>query len=186
MKLRGPVLAVDDARTVDTSNGTTDLAEVEMKPDGGSGDPVTVTLWGKWTETAAVLEPEMELLVVDPETDEYRGETQYATGRETFVVVEPAFLVDVTDVRSWVQCPRMYYLNKLSATPLAYPVVRGTIVHEVFGDLLRGRDLEDAINARVTEAGLDVGLLGENVESVREEVRQNAGAIEGWLALSVP
>jgi DNA replication ATP-dependent helicase Dna2 len=182
VKLRGPVLAVDDARTVDTSNGTTDLAEVEMKPDGGSGDPVTVTLWGKWTETAAVLEPGMELLVVDPETDEYRGETQYATGRETFVVVEPAFLVDVTDVRSWVQCPRMYYLNKLSATPLAYPVVRGTIVHEVFGDLLRGRDLEDAIDARVTEAGLDVGLLGEDAESVREEVRQNAGAVEGWLA----
>ncbi|PSQ20583.1 AAA family ATPase [Halobacteriales archaeon QS_9_67_17] len=182
MKLRGPVLAVDDARTVDTSNGTTDLAEVEMKPNRGRGDPVTVTLWGKWTETAAVLEPGMELLVVDPETDEYRGETQYATGRETFVVVEPEFLVDVTDVRSWVQCPRMYYLNKLSATPLAYPVVRGTIVHEVFGDLLRGRDLEDAIDARVTEAGLDVGLLGEDVESVREEVRQNAGAVEGWLA----
>ena len=182
MQLRGPVLDVDDSRTVETSNGTSELAEVTLKRDRGAGDPVTVTLWGKWTETAAVVEPGMELLVVDPEEREYRGETTYATGRDTFVVVDPEFLVDVTDVRSWVQCPRMYYLNKISATPLAYPVVRGTVVHEVFGDLLRGRDLDEAIEERVAEAGLEVGLLGEDVEQVAEEVRQNAGAIEGWLA----
>jgi DNA replication ATP-dependent helicase Dna2 len=182
VQLRGPVLDVDDSRTVETSNGTSELAEVTLKRDRGAGDPVTVTLWGKWTETAAVLEPGMELLVVDPDESEFRGETTYATGRDTFVVVDPDFLVDVTDVRSWVQCPRMYYLNKISATPLAYPVVRGTVVHEVFGDLLRGRDLDEAIEERVAEAGLEVGLLGEDVEQVAEEVRQNAGAVEGWLA----
>jgi DNA replication ATP-dependent helicase Dna2 len=182
VNLRGPVVAIDEARSVETSNGTADLAEVQLRPDRGATDPVTVTLWGKWTETAAVLEPGMELLVVDPDEREYQGDRRYTTGRETFVVVEPEFLVDVTDVRAWVQCPRMYYLNKLSATPLKYPVVRGTVVHEVFGDLLRGRDLDEAIEERVTEAGLDIGLLGEDIESVTEEVRQNAGAIEGWLA----
>ncbi|MFB6117704.1 AAA domain-containing protein [Halosegnis sp.] len=182
MKLRGPVLAVDDPTTVETSSGTSDLAEVRMRPERGAGEPVTVTLWGKWTETAAVLEPGMELLVVDPETEEFRGETRYQTGRETFVVVDPDFLVDVTDVRAWVQCPRMYYLNKISATPLAYPVVRGTVVHEVFGDLLRGRDLEESVHERVEEAGLEVGLLGEDADGVTEEVRQNAGAVEAWLA----
>jgi DNA replication ATP-dependent helicase Dna2 len=76
----------------------------------------------------------------------------------------------------------MFYLNQLTATPLAYPVVRGTVIHEVFGDLLRGRDLEPAVEDRVAEAGLELGLLGEDRESVTEEVRANAGAIEGWLA----
>ncbi|WP_075936129.1 AAA domain-containing protein [Halosegnis longus] len=182
MNIRGPVVACEEPRTVDTSNGTGELAEVEIRPEGGTRDPVTVTLWGKWTETAAVIEAGMDLLVVDPDEREYQGETQYATGRDTFVVVNPDFLVDVTDVRAWVQCPRMYYLNKLSATPLAYPVVRGTVVHEVFGDLLRGHDLDESIEERVAEAGLDIGLLEKERDAVAEEVRQNAGAIEGWLA----
>ncbi|WP_424018727.1 AAA domain-containing protein [Halorientalis pallida] len=181
MQLRGPVVEVGDARTVETSRGTSDLAEVRMRPDGGQAEAVTVTLWGKWTETAECLDPGMELLVTNVEEDEFRGEIQYATQRESMVVVEPGFLVDVTDVRSWVQCPRMYYLNKLSGLELAYPVVKGTIVHEVFGDLLRGRDLDEAIDEHVAEAGLELGLLDKDPEAVAAEVRDHASAIEGWL-----
>ncbi|MFD1588841.1 AAA domain-containing protein [Halorientalis brevis] len=181
MQLRGPVVAVDEPRTVQTSNGQSDLAEVTVRPDDGRADPVTVTLWGKWTETADVLAPGMELLVIDAQEKEFKGEIQYSTGRDSMVVVEPDFLVDVTDIRSWVQCPRMYYLNKLAGLPLAYPVVKGTIVHEVFGDLLRGRDLDESVDERVAEAGLELGLLDRDAASVAEEVRQNASAIEGWL-----
>ena len=181
MTLRGVVVAVDEPRTVNTQYGESDLVEVELRPDRGRGGPTTVTLWEKWTETADYLEPGMELAVTEPEEDEYRGETQYATTGDSMVVIEPDFIVDVTDVRSWVQCPRMYYLNKLGGTPHAYPVVKGTIVHEVFGDLLRGADLEAAVDERVHEAGLDLGLLGRDAEAVREEVRQHAAAIDGWL-----
>ncbi|WP_135828498.1 AAA domain-containing protein [Halorussus halobius] len=178
MNVRGEVVEAGEPKTVDTQYGERDLAEVTVRAEDGDR---RVTLWGKWTESAALLEPGMELLVTEVETDEYRGETTYATGGDSYVVVEPAFLVDVTDVRSWVQCPRMYYLNKLSGVPLAYPVVKGTIVHEVFGDLLRGRDLDESIEERVGEAGLELGLLGREREEVAEEVRQNASAIEGWL-----
>jgi len=179
--LRGVVVAVDEPRTVNTQYGESDLVEVELRPDRGRGGPTTVTLWEKWTETADYLEPGMELAVTEPEEDEYRGETQYATTGDSMVVIEPDFIVDVTDVRSWVQCPRMYYLNKLGGTPHAYPVVKGTIVHEVFGDLLRGAALDAAVDERVHEAGLDLGLLGRDAEAVREEVRQHAAAIDGWL-----
>jgi DNA replication ATP-dependent helicase Dna2 len=179
--LRGVVVAVDGERTVETEYGERSLAELTIRPDGGRADPVTVTLWGKWTHTAEHAEPGMELLVTDPEEEEYRGETTYATGSDTHVVLEPGFLVDVTAVRSWVQCPRMYYLNKLSGIPLNYPVVKGTVVHEVFGDLLRGLDLEDSVQDRVAEAGLELGLLGYEQEEVENEVRRNAAAIEGWL-----
>ncbi|WP_299270524.1 AAA domain-containing protein [Halorientalis sp.] len=181
MQLRGPVVEVGDSRTVETSRGTSDLAEVRMRPKAGEAGAVTVTLWGKWAETADYLEPGMELLVTNAEEDEFRGEIQYATARESMVVVEPGFLVDVTDVRSWVQCPRMYYLNKLSGLELAYPVVKGTIVHEVFGDLLRGRDLDAAIEDHVAEAGLELGLLEKDPEAVAAEVEDHASAIERWL-----
>jgi DNA replication ATP-dependent helicase Dna2 len=179
--LRGVVVAVDAERTVETEYGERSLAEITIRPDGGRSDPVTVTLWGKWTHTAEHAEPGMELLVTDPEEDEFRGEPTYSTGSDTHVVLEPGFLVDVTAVRSWVQCPRMYYLNKLSGIPLNYPVVKGTVVHEVFGDLLRGLDLEDSVQDRVAEAGLELGLLGYEQEEVANEVRRNAAAIEGWL-----
>ncbi|WP_135820664.1 AAA domain-containing protein [Halostella litorea] len=178
MNIRGTAAGAAEVRTVSTQYGESDLAEVPVRLSEGA-DPVPVTLWGKWTETADLIESGMELLVTDAEEDDYDG--GYATTGDSYVVLEPDFLVDVTDVRSWVQCPRMYYLNKLSGIPLAYPVVKGTIVHEVFGDLLRGRDLDESIADRVAEAGLELGLLGRTREEVEDEVRQNAAAIEGWL-----
>jgi len=179
--VRGAVVDVDDPRTVSTQHGESELLEVTVRPERGRGEPTTVTLWGKWTETGDYLEPGMELAVYDPEQREYRGETQYSTTGDSMVVVEPDFLVDVTDVRAWVQCPRMYYLNKLGGTELAEPVVKGTIIHQVFGDLLRGRDLEESVDGRVREAGLDLGLLGADPDSMRGTARQHAEAIEGWL-----
>jgi DNA replication ATP-dependent helicase Dna2 len=182
VNLRGVVVAVGEERTVDTGSGTSSLREVSLRPEQGEGEPVTLTLWNKWSETAAVLEPGMTVAGYGLEEREFRGETQYTTGGDAMVVVEPDFLVDVTDVRGWVQCPRMYYLNKIGGTPLAEPVVKGTVVHEVFGDLLRGRDLEEAVEARVSEAGLELGLLGIDREAIAADVRQHAGAIDGWLA----
>ncbi|WP_255193394.1 AAA domain-containing protein [Natronobeatus ordinarius] len=192
MNVRGTVAGDVAVKTVTTSYGESELAEVpvrlERDPETGepiAGDdataPTTVTCWGKWVESAQLLEPGMELSVTEAETDEYRGEVRYSTTSDSYVVVEPGFLVNVTAIRSWVECPRLYYLNKLSGVPLNYPVVKGTLVHEVFGDLLRGRALEEAIEERIDERGLELGLLGESPDSVAEEVRQNAAAIEGWL-----
>ena len=177
--LEGTITSVGDAKEVSTQYGTSDLAEVTVATETGEE---RVTCWGKWTETTAVAEPGMRLRVTNPEEREYRGETQYATTGDSYVVLEPQFLVDVTDVREYVQCPRMYYLNKLSSAPLKYPVIKGTIVHEVFGDLLRGVAFDEAVDDRVDEAGLDLGLLGMDREEVREEVAENARAIDAWLS----
>ena len=149
-------------------------ATVQVDMDGRTRQ---LDLRGDWAETAEVLDPGMELFATALEADGDR----LRTTADSRVVVEPSFLVDVTDVRSWVQCPRMYYLNKLGGLPLKYPVTKGTIVHEVFGDLLRGMDLETAVEQRVSEAALELGLLGRDRESVLADVRQNAGAIAAWL-----
>ncbi|MFC6757845.1 AAA domain-containing protein [Halomicroarcula sp. GCM10025894] len=181
MQLRGVVVDVEDPKTVNTQYGESQLCEVTLRPERGAGEPTTVTLWGKWTETAEYLDAGMELAVYDPDERQYQGETQYSVGGDSTIVVEPSFLVDVTDIRAWVQCPRMYYLRKLDGAELAYPLVKGTVVHEVFGDLLRGRDVETAIEDQVHEAGLDIGLLGRTADGVAGDVRDHAKAIEGWL-----
>ena len=193
MNLRGIVTSVGEIREVSTQYGSRELAELRVHPQApraptredeewaDAAESVRVTLWGDWAETAVLLDTGMEVAAYDLQEDEFRGDVGYATAAESTVVVEPSFLVDVTDVRGWVQCPRIYYLNKLSGVPLAYPVTKGTIVHEVFGDLLRGRELDDAIDERVGEVGLELGLLGKEADEVAEEVRDHASAIEGWL-----
>jgi len=180
VNVRGTTIRVGEGRTVETSHGQRDLVEIDVR-EASAADPVTVTLWGKWTETAEHAQPGMELLVTDVEETEFRGETGYATTGDSFAVLAPDYLVDVTDLRGWVQCPRIHYLNKLRGVPLATAVTRGTVVHEVFGDLLRGRDLETAVEERVGEAALELGLLGESPADLREEVTEHARAIQGWL-----
>jgi DNA replication ATP-dependent helicase Dna2 len=180
VNIRGEVTDVGEEKSVSTQYGERELVEVQVRPEE-EAESVQVTLWGKWTETSEYLEAGMTLAVHEADEDEYQGETQYATGEDTWVVVEPDFVVDVTNIREFVQCPRMYYLNKLSGLPLKYPVTKGTIVHEVFGDLLRGRDLDESVAERVDEAGLELGLLGRDREGVEADVRANASAIEGWL-----
>ena len=219
--LRGRVLDVGDVREVTTQRGTSDLVEVTLRSD--EYGPVTVTLWNRWTETAAYLEPGMELGVTDPDWNEppepiaaesedataapteesstddaepttdggtaASGETDVGTDTvqsasttpDSLVVVEPDFLVDVTDVREWVQCPRQYYLSKIDDAELAEPLVLGTIVHEVFGDLLRGVDVEEAVEDRIEGAGLNLGLLGLDPDAVTDTVTKHAEAIQGWL-----
>ncbi len=215
MKIRGEVVAVGEVGTASTESGDRDVCEVTVRiaaeTDGGSEtelaedssgsmEPaaraegresvsrkrtVSVALWDKWSKTGGYLEPGMGLIVTEAARTTESAEGAYATTEDSRVVVEPDFLVDVTDIRNWVQCPRLYYLNKLGGLPLEYPVTKGTIVHEVFGDLLRGMDLEHAVENRVEEAGLELGLLGREREAVLEEVTANAAAIEGWLQQGV-
>ncbi|EMA22801.1 AAA domain-containing protein [Haloarcula amylolytica] len=180
-RVRGVVVDIEEPKTVNTQYGESDLCEVTIRPERGAGEPTTVTLWGKWTENAAVIETGMEIAVYNPDEREYRGEQQYSVGGDATLVVQPDFLVDVTDIRAWVQCPRMYYLRKLDGAEHAYPLVKGTVVHEVFGDLLRGRDLDTAIEEQVDAAGLDIGLLGREADEVAGDVRDHASAIQGWL-----
>ncbi|MFB6085916.1 MAG: AAA domain-containing protein [Halodesulfurarchaeum sp.] len=174
MNRRGDVRNVGEIRTESTGAGDRDVATIQVQV---GDDRVAISLWGDWAETARILEPGMDLYVSGLE----RQAEELSTTQASKVVVEPDFLVDVTDIRSWVQCPRLYYLNKIGGLPLEYPVTKGTIVHEVFGDLLRGRDLDSAVEKRVSEAALELGLLGRDRESVTAEVRRNAGAIETWL-----
>ncbi|UPM42019.1 AAA domain-containing protein [Halocatena salina] len=181
MELRGPVVAVEEPRTVNTRDGTRDVAEITMRPGRGEEPPVTVSLWGSWAETAELLVTGMTLLVTEPSREEFRGEARYATTAESYVVVEPEFMVDVTDIREWVQCSRQYYLSKFTSASLSYPLVKGSLVHEVFGDLLRGRDLETSVEERVADAGLKLGLLDRDRTAVAEDVQSNARAIERWL-----
>ena len=178
-KVEGTVLEAGETRTVATQYGERELAEVRVLVD--DAEPASVTLWGDWAETAEWVQEGHTVAVLNPEAEEREGTVEYSTGKDTTVVVEPSYLVNATDVRSWVQCPRIQYLNKLTGVPLKYPVVRGTVVHGVFEDMLNGKDAEEAVEERVHDAGLELGLLEREADEVRDEALEHGRAIEGWL-----
>ena len=179
-KVEGTVLEAGETRTVATQYGERELAELTVLVDDTKGS-ASVTLWGDWAETVEWVREGHTVAVLNPEVGERNGSKEYSTGNESRVVVEPSHLVNATDVRSWVQCPRIQYLNKLTGVPLKYPVVRGTVVHGVFEDVLNGKDVDEAVRERVRDAGLELGLLGRDSDEVHDEVREHARAIEGWL-----
>jgi DNA replication ATP-dependent helicase Dna2 len=185
VRVRGDVVSVGPRKSVSTGGGERELAELTVAPTSGDepphDGPVDVTLWGDWVETVDVASEGMTLLVTAATETEFQGETGYATTGDSRVVLEPDRLVSVTAIRQWVQCPRLHYLQKIDGTPLNEPVVRGTLIHEVFGDLLRGLDREAAIERRLEDARLELDLLELDVEGVRAEMDDHTRAIEGWL-----
>ncbi len=178
-KVEGTVIEAGETRTVATTHGERELAELTLLVNG---EATTVTLWGDWAETTAHIQEGHTVTILDPVADEKDGATRYSTGADSRVVVEPSYLVNATDVRAWVQCPRIQYLNKLSGVPLKYEVVRGTIVHGVFEDMLNGDDASAAVEERVHDAGLELGLLDADADEVRDEALEHADAIDGWLS----
>lgn len=178
-RISGTVRRVGEKRTVSTRYGDREIADVTVDTDDGELD---VSLWGDWAETVGYLDERMELAVENPKSDEYDGETTYSTAEGSRVVVEPTRLVNATDVRDWVQCPRVRYLSGLRGVPLKYEVVRGTVVHGVFEDLINGKETKTAVEERVADAGLELGLLGEEADVVADEVKEHAHGIEGWLS----
>lgn len=150
-----------------TRYGDREVAEVYVDGD-------EVTLWGDWAETAELVDEGFDVAFYDLDGDR-------STTADSQVVVEPSYMVDVTAVRSWVQCPRIQYLGKIRPTPMEYPVVKGTLVHQVFEDLLRGADVDASVERRVRESGAEVELSGESIEDALKDVRQHADAISGWL-----
>lgn len=179
-KVEGTVLEGSETRTVATQYGEREVAELNLLVED-EAEPASVTLWGDWAETAEWVREGHTVAVLKPEVRERNGSKEYSTGSESCVVVEPSYLVNATDVRSWVQCPRIQYLNKLTGVPLKYPVVRGTVVHGVFEDMLNGKGLDESVKERVLDAGLELGLLGRDAKEVRDEVHEHARSVEGWL-----
>lgn len=177
--IRGTVTETDTPEEVTTRYGTRSVATVKLQDE--AGDNNSVTLWGDWAETASLVDPGMELLITELKQQTGK-ENKYATTGDSYVIVEPDFLVDVTDIREWVQCPRQYYLSKLDSARQSEPLLIGTLVHEVFEDLLHGQDRADAITKRINAASLDIGLLGMDQETVRAKVAGHAEAIDQWLA----
>jgi DNA replication ATP-dependent helicase Dna2 len=156
--------------SVDREAGHLELAVAD---DGGV---CAAHVRGPWRELLAEVGPGTELGL------------EGATGGETltvdtggFAVLEPTYYVPVSAIRRWADCPRLHHLDTRQQSGLSYAMTLGTIVHEVFGELLRGQPTEAAIDRQVTAQSVSLAMLEKDRSEVHAEVTAHTRGIEQWL-----
>jgi Superfamily I DNA and RNA helicases and helicase subunits len=133
---------------------------------------------GPWRELLSALAPGTEVGLEGREVA--RGAV--AVDGAGFVVLEPSHYVPVSAIRRWADCPRLHHLDTRQQSDLSYPMILGTIVHEVFGELLREQPTEAAIDRQVTAQSVALAMLDKPRAEVRAEVADHTRGIEHWLA----
>jgi DNA replication ATP-dependent helicase Dna2 len=84
-----------------------------------------------------------------PPADEQTADTpaRYPTLRASpasAVVLEPDLLLNITDINNAEYCARQYILRRIIPSPPTAATLRGTIVHNAFKELVKGRGEEPA------------------------------------------
>ena len=156
--------------SVDREAGRLELAVAD---DGGVS---AAQIRGPWRELLSEVGPGTELGL---EGADGGGSVTVDTGG--FAVLEPTYYVPVSAIRRWADCPRLHHLDTRQQSGLSYPMTLGTIVHEVFGELLRGQPTEAAIDRQVTAQSLSLAMLEKDRSEVHAEVTAHTAGIEQWL-----
>ena len=173
--LREPAVDSDvyirgEVESIDREAGHLELAVAN------GGGQAAAHIGGPWRELLTELRPGMELGLEGAETTE--GMTVDAGG---YAVLEPTYYVPVSAIRRWADCPRLHHLDTRQQSGLSYPMTLGTIVHEVFGELLRGQPAAAAIERQVTAQSVDLAMLEKSREEVHAEVTAHTRGIKQWL-----
>jgi Superfamily I DNA and RNA helicases and helicase subunits len=138
---------------------------------------VSAEVAGPWRELLAAVGPGTELGL------EGTGDAEtIAVDAGGFAVLEPGHYVPVSAIRRWADCPRLHHLDTRQQSDLSYPMILGTIVHEVFGELLREQPTAAAIDRQVTAQSVPLAMLEKPRSEVQAEVTAHTKGIEQWLA----
>ena len=73
-------------------------------------------------------------------------------GADSLVVLEPDWLITVTDLTQVEYCPRQVLVDRFRLMDPGLPLVRGNIVHQVFEQLARQPGDQDAATASLKQA----------------------------------
>ncbi|MGB9617036.1 MAG: AAA domain-containing protein, partial [Desulfomonilaceae bacterium] len=120
---------------------------------------LTLPVHGSWNQCVQGLK---DWLVVNDSVSvallhlEKAGET-LQVGKDSLLVIEPDWLITVTDMTRVEYCQRQFLLDRYVSSPRSKHMIRGTFVHRVFPEIWgskRGKELEDRCGE----------IMGEQIE----------------------
>ena len=119
------------------------------------------------------------------------GDSTYTAGPTSLVVLEPDWLINVTDLTKVEFCPREYLSGRFRLPEPGQPKVRGTIVHRVFEQIIRTPFDDDAIRATLRPAARDqvrdLAVLNLTRAAINQDVITHYNRLRRWAkAASLP
>lgn len=100
-------------------------------------------------------------------------------------VLEPDWLFSVSDATHFDFCDRQRLVALYRSEPANLPLIRGTLVHELFPAIWNGADetqLEAALVRAVEGQAVKIGLAGLNPAEVAESARPHLARLRRWAA----
>lgn len=112
------------------------------------------------------------------------NEKEYSVDANGLVVLEPEWLIDVTDLTKIEYCPRQYLVDRFRLRSVSHPIVRGNIIHRCFEQIIR-TPLDDAAITQALknafhEQVMDLAILNQTKQSTWQEVRSHYQMLKDW------
>jgi DNA replication ATP-dependent helicase Dna2 len=109
------------------------------------------------------------------------------TNTDTYplIIVQPAYLINVTALTHFDYCPRKYLIDRYSLTEGNKAMMRGSLIHEVFGGILQHPDdgqqiLEKCRDTMVSQAPQMV-MQGIRPSELYEDSKAHLNALAGGM-----
>ena len=67
---------------------------------------------------------------------------------ESYLVIEPSWLINVSALANFDYCDRKFFHNRFQGTSQNEAMIRGSIVHEVFEDVLKNKPIDEIVKTQ--------------------------------------
>ncbi|HEV7126083.1 MAG TPA: AAA domain-containing protein, partial [Ktedonobacterales bacterium] len=119
----------------------------------------------------------------DGNADARRHLPCYLTDRESVVVLEPDWLVDVTALAGTEYCLRQWLANRLAIRTTTLMQLRGNVVHACFEALCRDGVLPaNTVQDSIARSTFGLALLGATIQDLRDAVTPHLERLTAWRA----
>jgi DNA replication ATP-dependent helicase Dna2 len=101
---------------------------------------------------------------------------------EGVAVLEPDVLLNITDTNNAEYCARQYPVRRMIPSPPNGPMLRGTLIHRAFADMLKGgkAEIEPHLNRALRQQTIDLALRQISYEQMREDAEPHLFALASW------
>jgi DNA replication ATP-dependent helicase Dna2 len=113
------------------------------------------------------------------------GGDTFVLGEESLLVLEPEWLINVSDLEKVEYCPRQYLIERFLPVSANVAMTRGNIVHAVFEQVVKTPGDEDAITEAARQSFFDQALslarLGQSKNAMWREVKPHLERAKAWV-----
>ncbi len=180
---------------VQFDNGGQDRAGyVEVAQEDGA-PPVVLSVSPSWVNLLEQLAEAQEQMQRDGDERELAvaayhlkqgRDGELLAGPDSLLVLEPDWLINVTDLRHVEYCPRQYLNHRFSPVVPNEYIVRGNIVHRTFEQMIKTPADSDAITQALKQSyfrhARAMALLGETKDGMWTEVGPRYSQAKRWVA----